>query len=82
MMNSASVGSPMGNKVEDKQTGGYVDQNGKSFYDKINKPFQIKFRPIAENLKQYNQFLSLLMIPRGLRAKRLNKRKDIIINPY
>jgi hypothetical protein len=49
-----------------------------SDYDRINKPFIAKIRPIAKNIHEYKTFLSLLRIhSTGIRAKRLNIRTNL-----
>jgi hypothetical protein len=46
-----------------------------SEYDRINKPFRPKVKPIAENVDHYKTFLSQFKVQRGTRAKRMSKRE-------
>lgn len=49
-------------------------EEGLTEYDKINKPFQAKTKPIAENVDRYATFLTQVKIPRGARSKRMSRR--------
>ena len=71
---SSSPLSPVGNADESLNESGR-DHSDLSPYEQLNRAFEARIRPIADHLGRYSHFLKQFEVPRGMRAKRMSKRR-------